>query len=441
MIKTNKMKLKNLLLVIFISVLGANSIAQERVLSEDCKKYLSLMGTYGEQEMWRDAANFFVKAYTACGEEKLDHTDWNNARAIYTSMLKIDTTSTRQIELKDTIYWCYETELKHLKTADLTAEYAAKLVKNQAKDLAKIDKLFAESVHELKERLSINEMIYYFYHLVGNYNRTKGEEKEVARNFAIEEYLKLSDYIGIAKNKYAADNNQKGVDGYNRAQGYLDNYFTQLAKDCEMLVEVLAKKVNTLPKEKDEKLAKIQGYLSILEKRGCDQTELYGQLADSAISISPTADAYYAQGNYFKKRNEDRKAQNYFEKAVELEGEAGENLNKYMLSLAATQLSNKSYKAAFNTAKKVNGEEKGKAMIVCAGAIGALANSCGDTTFDRKANYWLADDYMKKASALGEDYSSRYANGAPGTTEFFEAGKKAGDSVYLSCWGESTTVR
>ncbi|MDX1349379.1 MAG: hypothetical protein R3279_03990, partial [Putridiphycobacter sp.] len=220
-----------------------------------------------------------------------------------------------------------------------------------------------------------------------------------------------------------------------------DNYFTQLAKDCEMLTEVLGKKVKTLPKEKEEKLGKVQAFLSILERRGCDDSDLYGQLADTLIAIAPTAEAYFSQGNFFTKKGNASKAQNYYEKAIELEGEEGENIDKYRYYLANSLASARSYRAAFNMAKKVNGEYKGKAMLICASAIGSTANSCGETTFERKANYWLADDYMKKASAAGESYSSKYANAAPTTEESFAAGKSAGSSISLSCWGESTTVR
>lgn len=434
--------MKNLLLAGLLTIFGVTGFAQERELSEDCKKNIGYMVVYAQQELWRDAADFWNKAIAACGTEVFLAPEWSNARTIYTKLLKVDTSAQRQIELTDSLFWCYETELKNIPTADLKAEYATKLVKAQSKDRDKIDQLFAESVHELKTKLSINEMIMYFYHLIVKYNLADdGEPKEEARNFAIEEYLKLSDYITAAKNIFAEKGDTKAIEVYGKAQGYLDNYFAQLAKDCEMLTSVLGKKVNSLPTNKEDKLAKIQAFLNILQKRGCDDSDLYGQLADSSIAIDPSAEAYFSQGNFFTKKGEATKARTYYEKAIELEGLEGASYGKYNYYLATSLATSKSHRAAFKTAKKVSGEFKGKALIICANAIAATANSCGETTFDRKANYWLADDYMKKASALGEAYSSRYASGAPNTNDIFEAGKSAGQSIRLSCWGESTTIR
>ncbi len=435
------MKMKNLILASILTLMGTASFAQEREISEECKKNIGYMVVYAQQNLWRDAGDFWSKAIVACGTDKFFPTEWSNARTIYTNLLKTDTSAQRQKELTDSLFWCYETELKYHPSADVKAEYAAKLVKAQSKDREKVDKLFEESVHELKSKLSINEMIMYFYHLIVKFNITKDEAKEDARNFAIEEYLKLSDYIVDAKKKLAETDNAKGLEIYDKAQGYLDNYFAQLAKDCEMLTEVLGKKTNSLPSDKDEKLAKIQAFLSILEKRGCDDSDLYGQLADSSIAIAPSAEAYFSQGNFFTKKEELAKAQGYYEKAIELEGPEGENINKYTYYQANSLLTSKKYRAAFNMAKKVEGEFKGKAMLICASSVGATANSCGETTFDRKSNYWLADDYMKKASALGETYSSRYASGAPTKEEIFAEGKAAGQSIRLSCWGESTSIR
>lgn len=437
-----QMNMKNLLLASLLTIIGGTSFAQDRELTAECNDNLGYMVVYAEQGMFRDATDFWNKAISSCGVEVFLPAEWKNSRTIYTGLMKTDTAAQRQKELTDSIYWSYDMEMKYHPSADLAAEYAAKLVKAQSKDKAKIDDLFGQSIHTLKEGLSINEMILYFYHTVTKYNIAKGDEKEAARDYAIEEYLKLSDYISIAKKAFKERGNETAVKGYEKAQGYLDNYFTQLAKDCEMLTEVLGKKVNSFPTNTDEKLAKIQAFLSILERRGCDNSDLYGQLADSSLAIAPTADAYFSQANYYLKKDKSTKAKQYYEKAIEMEGSEGENIDKYHYYYANALSKLNSHRAAASMAKKVNGDEfKGKAYIIIARAIGATANSCGETTFDRKANNWLADDYMKKASALGESYSSTYAKRAPTTEECFAVGKAAGTSIRLSCWGESTTVR
>ena len=135
------------------------------------------------------------------------------------------------------------------------------------------------------------------------------------------------------------------------------------------------------------------------------------------------------------------KAVDYFQKAVDMEG-TGANKDEYLYNLALSQYSAKKYRAAFNTAKLVEGENKGKAMKICGDAIAVTVNGCGETTFERKANYWLANDYYRKAAALGVDVStSRFLDNAPTDEDIFTEGKSKGSPFTLSCWGESTIIR
>ena len=80
--------------------------------------------------------------------------------------------------------------------------------------------------------------------------------------------------------------------------------------------------------------------------------------------------------------------------------------------------------------------------MICANVIAATANDCGDTTFDRKANNWLANDYVNRAISAGASASSgKFLDRAPDTGDIFEAGKAKGGSHLCACWGESTTIR
>jgi hypothetical protein len=101
------------------------------------------------------------------------------------------------------------------------------------------------------------------------------------------------------------------------------------------------------------------------------------------------------------------------------------------------------YKSAFSDAKQIGGSRKGDAIVIQAKCIAATANSNGTSTFDRKANYWMALDYLDKAAAAGASTSSlasSYCDKAPTITEAFQAGYKEGDSVNCAGWG-STKVR
>lgn len=423
-------------------MLAVTSLGFSQQDEEECKKNRSLTGMYAGQKMWRDAANFFILSYDACGLEGLERADWNNAKIIYKKLIKAEKDETVKTGLNDSLLWVFENGNSYGNDPKWKADYATELVKQKSDKGDKIDSLYAESIHVLKEKCSTIHIKYYYTHLVRKFNSTEGEEKEKSRNFAIDEYLVLSDYVDAAIKKYTAEGNTKKVEQYGKAQKFLEQYFVKLAQDCTILTEVLGKKLTDLPSEKAAKIEKIKGYLAILENRKCTDTDVYGQFADSLITLEPTAAAYYAQGNFYANKKEHKKAKDYFTKAIEMEGE-GENAGKYKYGLASAQFNTGSYKAAFRTAKGVQGEYRGKAMIICANAIAKTANSCGDTSFERKANYWLANEYVKKAIALGETgySSSTWLKYAPTSEEVFDAGKTMGSSITLKCWGESTTIR
>jgi tetratricopeptide (TPR) repeat protein len=433
--KINNMKMKNLILLLIISVTTTIGFSQGQ---SDCDKARGFTAMYAQNKMWRDASNFFLEAYKLCGMEGLEQKDWNNARIIYKNLLKAEKDATKKAGLSDSLVWIFKNGDTYKENPKWKVEYASYLVKTKSTDTELIDGLYAKSIHELKDKNKTSDIQYYFTHLVRKFNNAEGDAKEEARGFALDEYLILSDYLSAGKAN-ATTEKKKGY--YTKTQNNLDTYFSQLAKDCDDITNVLGKKIVHLPTEKQAKIDAVKKYLNLLDKKNCTESELYGQFADSLLQLEPTAEAYYSQGNFYLKKKNYSKAKGYFEKAIEMEGN-GENAGKYQYGLASAYYSSGSYKAAFNTAKGVQGEYRGNALKICGDAIARTANSCGDTSFERKANYWLANDYYKKAAAAGAKVStSQYLNNAPTKEDVFDEGKSAGSSITLKCWGESTTIR
>ncbi len=426
--------MKNLILLLILSVTTIG-FAQEQ---SECDKMRGFTALYAQQKMNRDAADFFVKAYNICGKDGLEFKDWNNARIIYKRLLKAEKDATVKSGLSDTLVWIFANGDTYGDNPKWKVEYATYLVKTKSDSTALIDDLYGKSIHVLKEKGKTYDMQYYYTHIIRKFNDAEGEDKEAVREFALDEYLLLSDYIG-AQIKAEDDEKRKGK--LQKVQNNLDIYFSKLATDCDQITSVLGKKVTALPKDKAAKIAATKKYLNLLEKRNCTDSDLYGQFADTLLTLEPTAEAYYSQGNFFVIKKDFDKARDYFKKAIEMEGE-GENAGKYTYGLAVAYYSSGSYKAAFNTAKGVQGEYRGKAMKVCGDAIAKTANSCGDTSFERKANFWLANDYYRKAAAAGVEVStSQYLSAAPSNEEVFDQGLSMGSSFTLKCWGESTTIR
>ena len=437
------MKFKHLLFTFVLTVVTGISV-NAQTDQENCEKYRSLYYEYLRQGMNRDAMNFWQMAYNYCGGfDGVDSKLLANGRIGYIKLMDAEQDSTKRAVLRDSVYWIYEGLIKkEPANADWKGRYGSMMVAEEDKRHEKIDSLLGDYVHTMKSESSPYNIHQYFKHLIINkFNGAPADKKDAVRDMIIDEYMLLSDYVsdGAAKNRAAGQEDE--AKRFESEQDFMDKYFLMIVKDCETLTTVVERKISALPQNKDEKSTKVKSYIDLLDKKKCQATPTYGKLMDTLITIDPTAEAYYITGKFYSSQDQDSKAVDYFEKAVQLEDSVALK-NKYMYELAAAQQKLGRYKAAFNTAKGVEGEYRGKAMMICGNAIAATANDCGDSTFDRKANFWLANDYYRKAAALGEDAStSKFLDRAPTVDEGFTANKREGEQVFLNCWGESTTIR
>lgn len=446
------MKLKTLLITLTFALTASISASAQGEVSyndEDCKKFRSLYYQYLTQKMYKDASIFWAKAWTNCGgTDSLDGKFFKNGRVAFLQRMKkldkeADAAEIKNI--KDTLAWIYEERMKIDEDADWELDYAVMLVGDSSEDFSKLDDLF-KNIHVLKEKSSGTQIRTYFRHLILNkFNAAQGEEKEAQRATVIEEYIVLSDYTKAALKAANAIQNEKkkesAIKSYSYTQDFLDKYFLKIANDCAVLTPVLDKKLETLPTEMEAKKAELNKFIGLMERQKCTDTETYEKYVRASVELDPSAAGYFGLGNVLAGKKDEKGAVEAFSKALELEAE-GENRDAYAVALAAAQYSANQYSAAFRTAKTVNGESRGKALVICGNAIAATANSCGSSTFERKANYWLANDYYKKAAGLGESVSSsKFLSSAPSQDDLFNEGISAGSSVSLSCWGESTIAR
>ena len=440
------MKLKQILFALMLVVMTGIQANAQTDTTDECGKYKSLYFQYLKQKMFADAHTFWLTAYNKCGGyDGVDRKFFVNGRAIYLELLKVETDAAKKAGLRDSVYWIYESLIKKdpENAADWKGKYATMMMGEDDKRIGKIDSLYKESVHVMKGKSEASYIKQYFKHLITNkFNTAPADKKEEVRAYVIDEYLVLSDYCTQGAALKQAESDTAGVKKYVEAQDFLDKYFIQIVNDCSMLTSVVDKKVTSLPQDKTAKAEKVKSYIALLDKKNCQSTETYGKLMDTLISLDPTAEAYYLTGKYYSELKNEGKSIEYLQKAVDVEG-SGAKKDEYTFALASAQYAAGRYSAAFRTAKLVEGELKGKAMMICGNSIAATANSCGETTFERKANYWLANDYYRKAAALGAEgaSTSKFLGNAPDATECFNEGIANGSSHYCNCWGESTTVR
>ena len=432
-----------LITVLFAVLFGQSAAAQDSTAVDECAKWRGLYFQYLKQKMYYDAATMWSNAVKACGADKLDAKFWVNGRVIYTSLAKeYKENPTRLTEINDTIDWIYEQKLKLGEDSEWSLDYVIFLMDQKHEDHAKLDHLF-KHIHILKDKCKPGVIKDYFTHLITNkFNKAPETEKEAVRAFVIEEYMVLMEYLSVGMTGAKAAADEKKIGAIQNAMDFLDKYFLQLASDCTILTGVFDKQLSSLPHTPEAKKLKVTEMLKLMDKKNCSKTETYGKYLDTLIKCDPSAEAYYLAGRNADANEKTDKAVEYFKKASELEGD-GPNKDKYLFEYANALYKNNSFKAAFGVAKQVNGELKGDALMICAGCIVSTANGCGESTFARKANYWLANDYVNRAIAAGKNgvSSSKYLDSAPTSQDVFTEGLQMGSSYSLSCWGESTTLR
>lgn len=112
------------------------------------------------------------------------------------------------------------------------------------------------------------------------------------------------------------------------------------------------------------------------------------------------------------------------------------NFFRYQYQIAAEYLTNGRFHAAHAVAEHVEGELKGKALILQAKAVSATANMCGESTFERKCNYLYAIQLLEEAQELGtgdlSESIQKYRSLSPYGGQTSSFGKI--NRIHLSCW-------
>jgi hypothetical protein len=394
------------------SVYAFGAVAQEE--SKECKEYKVIASDSKVMGDFQEAASYYWKIEKNCNA---DDKIYINLRYCYEMLLNKTTDETRKVGLRDTLIVIYGLqEQKYGKDATWSIWHAYYLTANKSTNYTKIDELFSYAIGQLQEKTDASFISTYYYNLMMMYNTEKvASKKEAYSKRIIDEYISLQKLL-------------KKIEGSERVQEYVTAIFNGVAKTCDDVTPVLQKVLNSLPQEKEAKIEALRNYMTILENKGCSNTKLYADYSDTLLVLQPSASAYMAKGIAAADKKQYNVAIELFRKAMSYDDADKDELN-YRIAFAQYGLNQ--YKVAYNTAMTVGGEYKSKALSLAASCVAALANSCGDTTFERKANYWYAVELAERAGVS----SASYRANCPTSQDIFNENKERGGSIYLSCWG------
>lgn len=214
--------------------------------------------------------------------------------------------------------------------------------------------------------------------------------------------------------------------------------------DCDNLIP-LYKKDFEAKKTDTEWLRKAARRLSA---KDCDDP-LFFQLVEALHEAEPSAKTAYYLGQLADKDGNNAKALEYYNQSAELEEEPLAKAkvyyaiaNKYKAKGSLSQA-----RSFYRKALKFQ-PSLGVAYLKIAQMYAASANNCGETSFEKRAVYWLAAEYADRAGKVDPSLKSNasqtaasYRGTAPQKQDIFTSDYKTGDNISFGCWvGESVRV-
>ena len=185
-----------------------------------------------------------------------------------------------------------------------------------------------------------------------------------------------------------------------------------------------------------------------MSEKECTDDPMFFKLVNAYHELSPSANSAYYLGVLKDKENKTNEAISFYEQAISLETD---NFKKsklyYKIGLKLKSKGNYGRARGYFRSALAANPSNGRPHLSIAAMYAASANDCGDSTFNKRAVYWLAAEEAKKASRVDPTLSSAAAQSvasyeakAPSKSDIFSAGN-SGQSINIGCWiGASVTV-
>ncbi len=224
-------------------------------------------------------------------------------------------------------------------------------------------------------------------------------------------------------------------ENYGKIAGSIDTKLGKLA-DCDNLIPLYQKSYDA--KKGDVKWVKRA--VGRMFAKECTDDPMFKKLFEAQLALDPSADAYVYGGTLKQKAGDTKGAVADFDKALGLETDAKKKSNiAYKVATIYRRGSKSTARKYAQKAIDAN-PANGKAYLLIASLYAGSANSCGKTTFEKRAIYWKAADMARKAGRVDPSLSGRasksaasYSAKAPNKEMIFTEGM-AGKTVTFSCW-------
>ncbi len=234
-------------------------------------------------------------------------------------------------------------------------------------------------------------------------------------------------------------------------QGFITNVeaaFSPYAS-CDQLVSIFEKKFN----EKPNDLELVKKICTLLESKGCANTDLFFNATEKLHAMEPGARSAYLMGSLCLGKEQYGKAIEYLQEAVKKLDDEKIKYQAY-IRLAYAYNAQRSFSAARSAAydaAKLD-PSKGEPYMIIANLYAQSAGSCcGNGPVLSRVAFWAAVDKAARAKAVEDTpemierankFINTYSRHFPSQAEAFMEDVIDGQSYTVGGWiGETTTVR
>jgi hypothetical protein len=410
-----KMKLQKLLLSALVLV-SLSAYSQEETEQErECKRMRFLAGEDLKIKNYAGASAYYIKGEAICGN--YDKANYDRMIGSIRNTISGETDKVRKSAYIDTIIGVYDrAEQKGFYDQANDLIRASYIVQSTKPNRAAADVLFARGIAKVGAAPSETQLNLYYSNLYVLYT----ESTDAAKKTELKKRL-ISDYFSLSK--MVSDLKMSA-----KTQENITTYFNNIVRSCEDILPDLKGFLATLPQDKEMKKKAVVNFMTLLETKKCTDAKEYEMLVDTLNAIDPSLDGKLAKARLLVSKKRYSEAVAAFKEAKTMTTESAK-IEEIEYMIASTQFNSGSYNAAYSTAMGISGENRAEALYLAAQCVAKLANGCGSSTIERKANYLYAARLADQAGQGGA--AAKYRAAGPTDGEWFDAGI---NSITLSCW-------
>ncbi len=446
-----------LLLIVFLSLFSAN--AQK---NEACMEKLSLFSEAVKIKNYEAAFTPWMFVRKTC--PTLNNAIYTYGEKILKHKIKLATGAEKTILINDLIA-LYKESVQHMpskyKVGKTEAKIGQLLFDQKIGTLASQFEIFDHAFKTDSKSFQNPKAIYTYFklevdmydmgdedfqHLVNLYsvisNKIELENKRItAKVDAL--LIKVENGSITAKEKRRLKSYNSFLKGFSQIAKGVDKELGDRA-NCDKLVPLFEKNFEA----NKTNLTWLRKAASRLAGKDCADAPLFKKLVKTFHYLEPSAKTAYYLGMLSVKKGDITSAEKYYNESANLNTDGFDKAKVYYKLAVMNKKRGKKTAARTYANKALSVQPSfGKAYLLIANMYASSANSCGTTTFEKRATFWLAANTAIKAGkvsaalkSLATKTAASYNGKAPSREDVFSSGK-SGQTIKIGCWiGRSVKV-